>query len=242
MWRVKWRLSVNRRSHRLTFCLTLIVAAALALSACVPSEGSSVIRASTTSTPTDSVEASSLCSSTANFIQQSMDGRITGCFRVPDNEGQSLVVSDLNHFDANGLCRSELAVFVDCELHPAVDGRAHHRMLPRPGQRGSVVGRLVTGVSREFRHDFERPDDLTGIFTTWQSLIDSVIARRSTGRHGNHHRSIYLGLVGHEELLRRSLLGRLSKGSRRTRRFSALDRTAVLSGCTEGPFDGVAGD
>ena len=184
---------MNRRLHRLTFCLTLIVAAALALSACVPSESSLVIRASTTSTPTDSVEASSLCSSTANFIQQSMDGRITGCFRVPDNEGQSLVVSLQAYLENSGTISKGPTT--------SLASSPHGNLSLTPSSPAARPGATVTIIGR-----------------------------------------IYLGHVGHEELLRRSLLGRLSKGSRRTRRFSALDRTAVLSGCTEGPFDGVAGD
>ena len=135
---------MNRRSHRLTFCLALIVAAALALSACVPSEGSSVIRASTTSTPTDSVEASSLCSSTANFIQQSMDGRITGCFRVPDNVGQSLVVSLQAYLENSGTISkgptTSLASSPHGNLTLTLSSPA-----TRPGATVTIIGRYTSG-------------------------------------------------------------------------------------------------
>lgn len=71
----------------------LLIVAALALGGCGVSGNTAAQKATSSVTPTAFVAPSSQCTANSNFINQSMTGRITGCFRVPANLGKSLVVS-----------------------------------------------------------------------------------------------------------------------------------------------------
>lgn len=80
----------RRSSVRL---VSFFVVVALALGGCGVSATSSGQTSTPSVTPTAYVASSSECAANSNFINQSLTGRITGCFRVPANLGTSLVVS-----------------------------------------------------------------------------------------------------------------------------------------------------
>ena len=97
-------LSVVRHKCRWTLRHgSLFVVAAIALSACGASTSPSSLKASHFTPPNESVAQSSQCIGTAGFITQSITGNITGCFRVPANEGKSLVVSLQAYIEASGV-------------------------------------------------------------------------------------------------------------------------------------------
>jgi len=97
-------LFLARYQHRLSFRhASIFVVAALALGACGVSGNPSALKETKSVTPTSYVEPSSLCTPNSNFINQSTTGRITGCFRVPANEGKSLVVSLKAYLDNSGI-------------------------------------------------------------------------------------------------------------------------------------------
>jgi hypothetical protein len=72
----------------------VVTLAALALAGCGTDHASTTTgHARASVTPTASVDQTSSCSSSENFVEQSFNGNITGCFRVPNLHSSSLVVS-----------------------------------------------------------------------------------------------------------------------------------------------------
>ncbi|MHB8379323.1 MAG: hypothetical protein ACYDB2_05305 [Acidimicrobiales bacterium] len=85
---------MDRHKHRWPLRhASFFIAAALVLSACGTSPSPAGLKASRFSPPTEFVAQSSQCTGTVGFLTQSITGNVTGCFRVPANEGKSLVVS-----------------------------------------------------------------------------------------------------------------------------------------------------
>ncbi len=135
---------MDLRRNRSTLHLASVIAlAALALSAC-GSPQSSVIRATNRVTPTNYVAPSSMCSPTANFIQQSMNGNITGCFRVPDNLGTSLVVSLQAYLEDSGV--RSLGPTTSLKTSPRSNlSLTLSTPSARPGATVTVVGHYASG-------------------------------------------------------------------------------------------------
>lgn len=138
MDRHKFRWSLRHAS--------LIVVAALALSACGTSASPSDLKATRFPPPTESVAQSSQCTGAVGFITQSTTGDVTGCFRVPADEGKSLVVSLQAFIDVAGV-NSSGPTTTQPPKRSGVLSIAVTSPTTQPGDHVEVVGTYAPGSS-----------------------------------------------------------------------------------------------
>ncbi|HVA53903.1 MAG TPA: hypothetical protein VNF05_10370 [Acidimicrobiales bacterium] len=124
--------------------VSLLAVAALAFSGCAVTNGSAVPSSRGSVTPTQYVAPSSQCTPNSNFISQSMTGTITGCFRVPAHEGNSLVVSLQSYLD-NTATPSNVTTTTRAASSPDSLTISLVNATTRPGQRVIVKGAYAAG-------------------------------------------------------------------------------------------------
>lgn len=138
---------MDRHKHRWSIRhASLFVVAALVLSACGTSASPSDFKATHFSPPTESVAQSSQCTGAVGFITQSTTGNVTGCFRVPANEGKSLVVSLQAYIESFGV-NSSGPTTTQRPKRSGVLSIAVTSPTTQPGDHVEVVGTYAPGSS-----------------------------------------------------------------------------------------------
>ena len=124
--------------------VVLTVAAILLASCGSPQDGTASAHSNRTITPNASVDPSSLCPSSDGFVQQSFNGDITGCFRIPALNSSSLVVALqtylINSAQVSGAPTTTISP-------PIPKGDISLSLRPRtatPGETVSVTGRYMS--------------------------------------------------------------------------------------------------